>query len=59
MTEDGVIIFDKVENYVQDYFIGHPDFQAAVKKAVAVTYDKSETRNLHRAVFLKMFFSLF
>lgn len=42
MTKDGLIVPDKIDDFVQDYFKDHPDFQVAAKKAIAVTLDKSE-----------------
>lgn len=44
MTKDGMIVLDKVNNFIEDYFNGHPDFQVAAKKAVAVTLDKSKRK---------------
>lgn len=48
MTEDNMLIEDKVQAFSQDYFEGHPDYQTVVKKAIEVAFGKSKKLNLRK-----------
>lgn len=52
MTNDSMMIPEKVQAFMRNYFKGYPDFQEATKTANEVTFEISENFCLNMKAFL-------